>query len=402
MISVEEAVKIVIDNTEILGSEIIDIKDALGRVLAEDVLSDIDMPPFNKSAMDGYALIADDVHSVPIELDVLETISAGRQPEMVLENGQASKIMTGAIVPEGADTVIMVEDTEPVNDAKVRILKQVKKGKNIALRGEDIKKGQVVVKKGKMLRPQEIGALASVGCKDVKVYQFPSVGVIATGDELVELDIELLPGQIRNSNSYSLAAQAKQIVGNVEILGIAGDKKEVISSMISAGLEKDVLVLSGGVSMGDYDFVGEVLKEFNVNVFFEKVALRPGKPTLFGKKDKTLIFALPGNPVATFVTFELFVYPAIRKMTGNMTFNRPVIDAVLEVDYEAKKKRTEYRPAYIKQVGDRLCVSPVEWHGSADLLSTTNANCLLIVHSETDKLISGQMVRVMLLGNPFC
>lgn len=403
MISVEEAVKFVIDNTQVLEPQVVNIQNALGCFLADNVISDIDMPPFNKSAMDGYALIADDVSTVPVELDVIETISAGSQPKMCVKKGQASKIMTGAIVPEGADTVIMVEETETVeNGKKVRILTTVTKGRNIALKGEDIRKDQVVAGKGKLLRAQEIGVLASVGCKDVKVYSSPSIGVIATGDELVELDVELKPGQIRNSNSYSLAAQAKQVVKDVEILGVAPDKKDVITSMIKSGLKKDILILSGGVSMGDYDLVGDVLKEFGIDVFFEKVALRPGKPTLFGKKGDTLVFALPGNPVATFVTFELFVYPAIRKMMGSQTPHRPVVKATLEGDYASKKKRAEYRPSFIRQSETGLSVSPVEWHGSADLLSTTNANCLLIVKEDSGKLEAGQLVDVMILEYTFC
>lgn len=402
MISVDEAIKIVIENTDVLHSQDIDLKNALGYYLAVDVLSDIDMPPFNKSAMDGYALIADDLSNVPVKLDVIETISAGCEPKLSVKRGQASKIMTGAIVPEGADTVIMVEDTEPIDEGKkVSILKEIKKGKNIALRGEDIQKNQIISKCGKKLRPQEIGALASVGCKKTKVYRAPSVAVIATGDELVELDVELKAGKIRNSNSYSLAAQALQLVKDVEILGIAKDEKEVIASMIKQGLKKDILILSGGVSMGDYDLVGEVLKDCGIDVFFEKVALRPGKPTLFGKKENTLIFALPGNPVATFVTFELFVYPAIRKMMGGQNYNRPIISAILDVDYEAKKKRAEYRPAFIQQGDNGLKVVPVEWHGSADLLSTTNANCLIIVKPESGRLSAGAIVNVMLLGNTF-
>ncbi|MGR3318175.1 MAG: molybdopterin molybdotransferase MoeA [Candidatus Anammoxibacter sp.] len=402
MISVDDAVKIVIDNTTISESQVIDIKDALGFSLAEDIIADMDMPPFNRSAMDGYALISDDISSLPTELDVVETISAGYQPKEHIKNGQAAKIMTGAIVPNGADSVIMVEDTEPVNDgSRVKVLKQIKRGKNIAKMGEDIQNGQVVLKKGKKIRPQEIGVLASVGVNNVNVFRPPSVGVIATGDELVAINTKPKPGQIRNSNSYSIAAQAMQIVSDVEILDIAPDNKEEARQIIEAGLKKDVLILSGGVSMGDYDIIGDILKELGVNIFFEKVALRPGKPTLFGKRGDTLIFALPGNPVATFVTFELFVYPAIQKMMGIKPFKRPEIKAVLKQDYPAKKNRTEYRPAHLSLCNGELSVIPVKWHGSADLLSTTNANCLLIVPDDVDSFAEGQIVDVMLLNNIF-
>lgn len=400
MISVEDAVRIVVENVEILEPQLVDIQDALGYSLAVDVISDIDMPPFNKSAMDGYALIAEDTSFAPVELEVIENISAGCLPKMNIKRGQASRIMTGAIVPETADAVIMVEDTESIEGAnKVRILKQVKMGKNIAIRAEDMRQGQVVLKKGKALRPQEIGVLASVGVKDVQVIRSPSIGIIATGDELVEIDKKPDLGQIRNSNSFSLASQALQLVKDVEILGIAKDKKEDISSMICSGLKKDILILSGGVSMGDYDLVGEVLKGLGTHIYFDKVALRPGKPTLFGKNGDTVIFGLPGNPVATLVTFELFVYPAIRKMMGFNRYNRPLIKAVLKGDYQVRGKRKEYRPAFIEQEGERLQVSPVPWHGSADLLSMTIANCLLIVPDDLAKLNAGQLVDVIIMGD---
>ena len=399
MISVDEAVEIVINNTDVLEPRLITINEAMGFFLAEDIISDIDMPPFNRSAMDGYALIAEDIEDVPCDLEVIETISAGCAPEKQVRKGLASKIMTGAIVPEGADTVIMVEDTESIdNGARVRIMKQTKKGKNIALKGEDVESGQVVLKKGQEVRPQEIGVLASVGAERFKVFRSPNVGIIATGDELVEINVKPGAGQIRNSNGYSLAAQARQIVNDVEILEVAADNQEKICSIIELGLKKDVLILSGGVSMGDYDFVGKVLKEMEVEVFFEKVSLRPGKPTLFAKKGRTHIFALPGNPVATFVTFELFVYPAIRKMRRSASLTKPVITAVLETDYIAKKKRTEYRPAYIKLCDGKFRVKPVNWHGSGDLLSITNANCLLIVPEEIQKMDANQDVNVMLLS----
>ena len=399
MISVDEAVQIVINNTTVLEPQVIDLKNALGFSLAEDVTSDMDMPPFNRSAMDGYALISDDLSLLPAKLDVIETISAGYQPKKVVEKGQASKIMTGAIVPEGADAVIMVENTETTcNGRKVKILKHIEKGKNIARMGEDMQKGQVVLKKGVKIRPQEVGVLASVGVNKVNVFRAPTIGVISTGDELVEIANIPEPGQIRNSNSYSIAAQAKQLSNNVEIFDIAPDNKEKIAVLIELGCKKDVLILSGGVSMGDYDLVGKVLNELGINVFFEKVALRPGKPTLFGKMNNTHIFALPGNPVATFVTFELFVYPAVRKMMGFKSFKKPLVKAVLEKDYPAKRKRTEYRPAYIRFNNEKLSVLPVKWHGSADLLSTTNANCLLVVPLHVDSLSEGELVDVMLLN----
>ena len=321
MISVDEAKKIIIENVSPLAPIAVYFEDARGFCLAEDVRSDIDMPPFNRSAMDGYAVIAEDAKTAPVVLKIIENIAAGGMPAKKVSHGCVSKIMTGASVPDGADAVVRFEDTEDTGEEdRVKILKSVKSGANISNRGEDMQIGQIVLHAGMLIRPQEIGILATVGKSVVKVYPAPAVGIISTGNELVNVDEKPSPVQIRNSNSYSLAAQARRMNAGGEILGIAGDRKEDIVSIMTRGLQKDVLILSGGVSMGEYDLVGDVLKEAGVRIYFEKVALRPGKPVIFGKKDKTLIFALPGNPVASLVTFELFIYPAIRKLMGFSSF----------------------------------------------------------------------------------
>lgn len=398
VITVDTATKIVTEVTEPMPPQRVAFQNALGFCLAQDVRSDIDMPPFHRSAMDGYAVIAEDVASAPIELTVIENIAAGYLPTKRIQRGEASKIMTGAAVPEGADAVVKVEETEDLATPNcVKILKSVRKGINISCRGEDMQVGQVVLHKGTPVRPQEIGILATVGKSIVEVFSAPTVGIISTGSELVEVDSMPSVAQIRNSNGYSLYAQARRLTPEVELLGIAKDTKEEISGGIRKGLEKDVLILSGGVSMGEYDLVGDVLKDFGVHIYFEKVALRPGKPVIFGKKDKTFIFALPGNPVASFVTFELFIYPAIRKMMGFPILHRTTLKASLETEILVKRKRREYRPAFLRSQNNQWLVSPVEWHGSADLLSTTRANCLLIVREDAEKLAMGQLVDVVLL-----
>ena len=398
MITVDTATKIVTDVTEPLPSRRVAFQNALGFCLSQDVSSDIDMPPFHRSAMDGYAVIAEDVASAPVELTVVENIAAGYMPTKMVRRGEASKIMTGAAVPEGADAVVKVEETEEMAmPNRVKILKSVRKDSNISHRGEDMQAGQVVLRKGTPLRPQEIGILATVGKSSVEVFSAPTVGIISTGSELVEVDSKPSIAQIRNSNGYSLYAQARRLTQEVELLGIAKDTKEEISGMIRKGLEKDVLILSGGVSMGEYDLVGDVVKGFGAHIYFEKVALRPGKPVIFGKKDKTFIFALPGNPVASFVTFELFIYPAIRKMMGFPVLHRTTVKASLETEILVKRRRREYRPAFLRPQNNQWLVSPVEWHGSADLLSTTRANCLLIVREDAEKLAMGQLVDVVLL-----
>jgi len=398
MISVDAAVKIVTDVIVPLPPRTVPFESALGLCLAEDVRSDIDMPPFDRSAMDGYAVIAKDTASAPVELTVIEDIAAGYMPTKKVSQGQASKIMTGAAVAEGADAVVKFEETEDLSaNNRVKILRAIDEGRNISKLGEDMKVGQVVLRKGMSIRPQEIGILATVGKSRVEVFSAPTVGIISTGTELVGVESTPSAAQIRNSNGYSLAAQARRLKADVELLGTVKDTKEEISRIMHRGLQKDILILSGGVSMGEYDLVSDVMKDLNTHIYFEKVALRPGKPVIFGKKGKTFIFALPGNPVASFVTFELFIYPAIRKMMGFTTIHRTTIKASLEVEILVKRKRREYRPAFLRMQNDQWFVSPVEWHGSADLLSTTRANCLLIVREDAEKLSVGQLVDVILL-----
>ncbi|MFN3531312.1 MAG: gephyrin-like molybdotransferase Glp [Candidatus Brocadia sp.] len=396
MISVDTAIKIVADVIEPLPSRTVPFENSLGFCLAQDVQSDIDMPPFDRSAMDGYAVIAADTAAAPVELTVIEDIAAGHMPTKKVSHGQASKIMTGAAVPEGADAVVKFEETEDLSaNNRVKILRPINSGRNISKRGEDMQVGQTVLHKGMPIRPQEIGILATIGKSRVEVFSAPTVGIISTGDELVDVGFKPSIAQIRNSNGYSLSAQARRLKAEVEILGIVTDTKEEISSIMRRGLQKDILILSGGVSMGEYDLVGDVMKDLNTYIYFEKVALRPGKPVIFGRKDKTFIFALPGNPVASFVTFELFIYPAIRKMMGFANIHRTTLKASLETEILVKRKRREYRPAVLRMHDNHWLVSPVEWHGSADLLATTRANCLLIVREDAEKLSSGQLVDVI-------
>ncbi|MCF6159466.1 MAG: molybdopterin molybdotransferase MoeA [wastewater metagenome] len=398
MISVDTAITIITEKVEQLPPRTVPFESSLGFCLAKDVQSDIDMPPFNRSAMDGYAVIAEDLANAPVELTVIENIAAGSIPTKKITHGYASKIMTGAAVPEGADTVVKFEETEDLAaDNRVKILKSVKKGTNISKKGEDMQVGQIVLNKGMPIRPQEIGILATVGRSRVEIFRAPTVGIISTGDELAAVDVKPSPGQIRNSNSYSLAAQARRMKADVEILGSVKDTKKEISDGIRKGLQKDILILSGGVSMGEYDLVGDVMKDFHTEIYFEKVALRPGKPVIFGKKDTTFIFALPGNPVASFVTFELFIYPTIRKMMGFTTLHRPTVKALLETEILVKRRRREYRPALLRLQNNHWSVSPVEWHGSADLLATTRANCLLVIREDAEKLAQGQFVDVIIL-----
>ncbi|MCP4363734.1 MAG: molybdopterin molybdotransferase MoeA [Planctomycetes bacterium] len=397
MIGVDEAYRIIQENVSALPHRTVGIREAAGHCLAEDVVSDIDMPPYDKSAMDGYAVIAED--AVPdAELEMIENIVAGYVPTKTVRRGQVSKIMTGASVPLGADSVIKVEETETLGTGRVRLLKEVKWGANICITGEDFKAGDLVLKKGKELRPQEIGVLAMVGAKKVKVFSTPRLGIISTGDELVGVNQRPKAGQIRDSNSYSLYAQAVQTRADVDMLGSARDKKSEILSLLKKGLRRNIVLLTGGVSLGEYDIVVDVLQDAGVEIFFHKVALRPGKPIVFGRTKQTLVFGLPGNPVATYVNFELFVRPAIRRMMGFQDAQRMVIKAELEVDIARKRTRREYRPACLRMDSGKFYVAPVEWHGSADLLGATRGNSLLILPEDKSPLSSGDEVDVMVTG----
>ncbi len=400
MISVDKAIEIVLKKVKTLSPEKVPLQNAQGLCLAENIKSDIDMPPYNRAAMDGYAVISKNTTKTPIDLVVVENIRAGYNPKKTIRNGQAAKIMTGSVVPKGADAVIKVEETKPSdNDTHVCILKSINKGGNIAKKGEDLRAGKIVLRKGSRIRPAEIGTLATVGADTVQVFRVPRIGIISTGDELIPVEKKPKPWQIRNSNSHSLAAQVRRTITDVEILGIACDQKSKIRSLVQKGLKKDILILSGGVSMGEYDLVGGVLKDLGITILFEKVALRPGKPTVFGKIGDKVIFALPGNPVSTMVTFELFVRPAIKKMMGFKTYHNRIFLAELERDISMKKKRREFRPALLRYVENKWVVVPVDWHGSGDLFSTTKANCLLIIREDVEKHGTGDMVEVMLMDD---
>ncbi len=300
MLNFEDAFEIVIGSANRLGSEQVDIGRALGRILAQDVVSDIDMPPFNKSAMDGFACRREDSGDI---LTVIETIAAGYVPQKTIGHRQCARIMTGAIVPEGADCVIMVEYTRTIAENQIRFTGQ-KTADNICYKAEDAKAGDFMIRKGTRLRAEHIAVLASAGCTNPLVSHRPRVGIIATGDELVEPATKPGNSQIRNSNSYQLAAQAASMGALPCYYGIAADTEQTIDTMLKKAMaETDVVLISGGVSAGDFDFVPKILRENNIRLVFEKVAIKPGKPTVFGIAEDGFVFGLPGNPVSGFVLF---------------------------------------------------------------------------------------------------
>ena len=404
MIAFEEARKIVLDSVSPLEPVDVPILDALGLVAAEEVKATEQIPPFDNSAMDGYAVRAEDTAGAsrhnPVELKVLMDLPAGRHTDQVVGPGEAIRIMTGAPVPPGADAVVQVELTERAAEGRVRILAEHKKEKNIRLAGEDIALGQSVVLNGDEIGPAKIGMLASVGRAKIKVVRRPVVAILATGDELLDAAEPLEPGKIRSSNSYTLISQARACGAEARYLGIARDTKDEVRAHLDRGLSADMVVSSGGVSVGDYDFVKDALEELGVELKFTKVAIKPGKPTVFGLLGGKPVFGLPGNPVSSMVTFEQFVRPALLKMMGKRRLLRPVVDAVLEQDISKKPERMSLIRAVARKEGSQYRVSTTGPQGSGILVSMDIANAIIMFMPGTERLKKGERVKVQLIDMP--
>ncbi len=388
MIKFEEALKIVENSAFILDNERVDFKESLNRVLAEDIKSDIEMPPFDKSAVDGYACKKEDLFN---KLEVIEIIPAGKVPEKDIDKNQCSKIMTGAPMPKGADTVIMVEDVEETGENKIRYLKDKVKN-NICYRGEDIKENEIVLKKGTLIKPQHIAVLATTGSVNPLVYRQAKVAVFSTGDELVEPEKKPAVSRIRNSNAYQLLAMVKNVGAIPEYTGIASDTEDSTREMILKAFEKnDIVILSGGVSMGDFDYVPQILEELGVELRFKSIAVQPGKPTVFGIREKQFIFGLPGNPVSSFVQFELLVKPFIYRLSG---FNYIPVQINLPMGKDYIRKRSTRLSWLPVRISDNSEVFPMDYHGSAHINSLTKADGLISIPIGKTTLTKGELVDV--------
>lgn len=387
MITIEKAYQTVIGKSYTLETEKIDFIDSVGRILAEDVTSDIEMPPFDKSSMDGYACRRADVDNT---LEIIEIIPAGKTPTKEIGPNQCAKIMTGAPVPKGADFIAMVEYAEEIDGNFVKINKTTQRN-NISYRAEDVKIGQVVLQKGIKIEPQHIAVFASVGYTHVLVTKQPRVAIISTGDELVEPHQKPGISQIRNSNGYQLITQVKSCGAIANYIGIADDTPEDTFSKVSKALsENDLVLLTGGVSMGSFDFVPEVLKKAGIEILFDSIAVTPGKPTTFGVAGKKLCFGLPGNPVSSFIQFELLVKPLIYKLMG-LDFQPLDIQMPIGIEYKRKKAdRKAYIPVFIKD-GE---VFPVEYHGSAHIHALSFAHGIIAFPIGVDTLLKGETVHV--------
>jgi molybdopterin molybdotransferase len=467
MLSVNEALDAVLTNVEWLRTVAVPLSNAQGMYLGDNVIADVDSPPFDKALMDGYAVLASDITGQPVELEVIDEVTAGRVPQRSIASGQATRIMTGAPLPTckaGSEAgalesicVIKIEDTESLDEgARVRILAQsvsnlgarndkttqsvsnlgarddhttqsvsnlgarddrttqsvsnlgarndkttqsTKPEQNLIRQGTNMRSGDVVLSAGRRLRAQELAALAEMGTHKVAVHRRPEVAVLATGDELVGVDQQLGPGQIRNSNETMLVGQIQQAGATAVPLGVARDEREHLRTRISEGLKYDVLLLSGGVSAGKLDLVPSELERAGVQQVFHKVQVKPGKPVWFGvlqQEDHVCyVFGLPGNPVSSMVCFELFVRVALRKLMGDRNPQSAMCRARLTHSHIHKDKRATYFPAFVDETSDRFEVTLMKWHGSSDLQSTTNANAMAVFPAEPKDYELGDVVPVI-------
>lgn len=378
------------------GIETVSILESFQRVIAETVTLDRDHPPFARSMRDGYAVQAEDVGGAPVSLRCIGEVRAGDTPQVPLKSGEALQIMTGAPVPEGANAVVMVEHTDRQTDNQIQVLKSVRAGENVAPQGSERQAGDVLLRPGRRISTLEAAILATAGKADVRVYRRPVVGVLATGDELVGPESVPRAGQIRNSNSFSLYGQVLKSGGIPLLLETAKDTLPDLRRQIRRGLECDVLLVSGGVSMGKYDLVEPVFEELGVVVHFESVSMRPGKPTVFATWKDRWVFGLPGNPLSTFVAFELFVNPLLRTFQGLPPADLPVVKGRLQSEVVERSGRSAFLPAHVTCGSGTLEISPVSWRGSADVFGAAEANGLLIVPSEAARLERGEIVEVLL------
>lgn len=399
MLSVAEAQRVIQESARPLPAVAVPlVPAALGLVLAEDIVSDLDSPPHDKALMDGYAIRSADLPDGRGELEVIEEITAGRTPQRALGPKQAARIMTGAPLPEGADAVVVIERTTSPAPSRVAIEdRPPRPEQNLLRRGREMKRGEVVLKSGTILRPQDFGILATVGRTMVQAIPSPRVAILSTGDEIVDAAVTPGPGEIRNGNGPMLQAQALRAGGSPHYLGIARDRVEHLRPRISQGLEADVLVLSGGVSAGKLDLVPDVLRESGVEAKFHKVAMKPGKPLFFGVCGRTLVFGLPGNPVSSFVCFELFVRPAFALLRGKTEPEPCFIQAALSEDFPFRTDRPTYHPARLTMSERGWSVKMVPWFGSPDLLALTHANALAVLPIGDHRHKTGESLSVMWL-----
>lgn len=401
MLSPEAALEIILNSVPSPEMERVALRDSFGRVLAEDVIANENLPPFDNSAMDGYAVIAEDTQGAgkddPRKLSVIAEQPAGKVSAPPVTPGNAVRIMTGAPMPAGADAVVMVEHTE-FRDGEVFIYRETTVGANVRRSGEDVKPGQLVLKIGQRIGPAHMGMLASLGHVQVAVSKKLRVAIITTGDELVDVGEHPGPGQIRNGNQYSILGEALGAGAEVSVFEHVGDRKEEIERVLkSAPTVSDLVIVCGGVSVGDYDYVKDIMANLGEMLFW-KVAIKPGKPLAFGRIGGIPVFGLPGNPVSCLVTFDLFVRPAILRMTGCGSVDQTVVSGTVTEDVRHKPGPREFMRAVTVWRDGGYCARPIPKHGSGMLSSMVEANSYLVIHEDTGDVPRGEQVEIILFG----
>jgi molybdopterin molybdotransferase len=392
------------------ATETADLLDSCGHILAEPVVADRDFPPFRRAARDGYAVRAEDLGQLPATLTVVGEIKAGVKPDSIpiVQAGQAAAIMTGAPAPEGADAVVMVEYTSQRGE-QVQIERAVESGANIVPAGSEAKRGSRLLAPGMYLDHAAISVAASAGKVHLEVYVRPQIAVLSTGDEIVDIDMKPGPTQIRNSNSYSLAAQIERAGGEPVLLEVAPDEPKRLRELIAEGLKSDLLLLAGGVSMGKYDLVEQVLAEFGAEFLFTGAKIQPGKPIVFGRVSGSAgtparewsgqpkyFLGLPGNPVSTMVTFELFARPMLEALAGRTLRPLVFLHAKLKSEIRTKTGLTRFLPAMLSGEFDHAQVELAPWHGSGDMAATALANCYAVLPPDRDHIAAGEWVAVLM------
>ena len=403
MLPIERGLEIVMSTakakqrTDWMPAEPIALFDSIHRILREDVFCDADSPRFDKALRDGFAVHFEDLRDVPAVLTVIGESRAGLGADVTVERGQSCEIMTGAPLPPGANAVVMVENTERLSPGSVRILKTTRENEGLLRRGAEARLGDKILATGRPIGLADLGLLASVGKSSVLVSKKPRVAVIATGDELVEVNQEPQRGQIRNSNTYTICAQIKEAGAEPIVLGIGRDNLDDLRCKIRCGLEQDVLLVSGGVSMGKYDLVETVFAEFGVEVLFDKIAMKPGKPTVFGYRGDTYVFGLPGNPISTMVAFHMFVRPLILFLLKAENTSPKTLEATLEVPAKCDPQRAALVPALVRFEGGKYWIRTTPWKGSSDLVGLARANALIMIPRGDGTLQAGQSAQFLLM-----
>jgi molybdopterin molybdotransferase len=404
MIEIATALKLIAAETRPLAAETVPFSQVVGRRLVRPVIADVDSPPHDKSLMDGFAVRSKDIQKPGVRLKVIDTILAGSFSSQPLTAGTAIRIMTGAPIPSGADAVVMLEHTDFNPEANSVIVHEpVVAGRNIMRRSQSMREGEVVLPERHLIRPHDVGLLAEVGMHELEVYSKPTMAVLATGDELVTAAEKPAIAHIRNSNGPMLSALAARVAKSVRDLGIARDNRESLKEKIQAGLEADLLVLSGGVSAGIVDLVPQVLSECGVRQVFHKVSIKPGKPIWFGVRDtgprRQYVFGLPGNPVSTLACFEVFVVACWQMLTGNMSPERKMTSGVLATDHVVRGGRPTYWPVttIVDEIGFTR-IHPLAWQGSSDLKCLAEADSLAFFPPRESAYQSGECVEILRLN----